>query len=271
MVDSHVNAYVRFKLALTEDNPTIRTYEEALWAELPDGKTAPVEGSLAILDALHARWVSFLRGLEPADFARPLVYPGVGDVTVDLLLEIYGWHGPHHEAHVTTAAGARGGGRTPLTSLNVPEYRSPDHDFRYAPRQCTERRGLAGRRAEAAQPSPRHHGGRRGASRRGGSRPVYIGFDPTGVEPAPRQHGPDHGTRARPALRAIRRSLSWEAAPGLIGDPSGKHGGTSAAIPSEDAAAENAERDSGATRALPGLRRRSRTPARMLKQSRLAG
>jgi len=102
VVDSHMNAYVRFKLALTEDNPTIRTYEEHLWAEFPDAKTAPVEGSLAILDALHARWVSFLRGLDPADFARPLHYPGIGDVTVDLLLEIYGWHGPHHEAHVTT-------------------------------------------------------------------------------------------------------------------------------------------------------------------------
>ena len=101
VVDSHVNAYVRFKLALTEDNPAIRTYEEAVWAELPDAKTAPVEGSLAILEALHPRWVSCLRSLEPEDFARPLQYPGIGDVTVDLLLEIYGWHGPHHEAHIT--------------------------------------------------------------------------------------------------------------------------------------------------------------------------
>jgi hypothetical protein len=102
VVDSHVNAYVRFKLALTEDNPTIRTYEEHVWAELPDAKSAPVEGSLAILDALHERWVSVLRNMGPEDFARPLHYPGVGDVTVDALLEIYGWHGPHHEAHVTT-------------------------------------------------------------------------------------------------------------------------------------------------------------------------
>jgi hypothetical protein len=101
VVDSHVNAYVRFKLALTEDHPTIRTYEEQHWAELPDGKSAPVEGSLAILDALHRRWVSFLRDLGPEDFARSLHYPGVGDVTVDRLLEIYGWHCPHHEAHVT--------------------------------------------------------------------------------------------------------------------------------------------------------------------------
>jgi hypothetical protein len=102
VVDSHVNAYVRFKLALTEDNPTVRTYEEHLWAEQPDAKIAPVEGSLAILDALHPRWVSFLRNLGPDDFRRLLHYPGIGDVKVDLLLEIYGWHGPHHEAHITT-------------------------------------------------------------------------------------------------------------------------------------------------------------------------
>lgn len=102
VVDSHINAYVRFKLALTEDKPTIRPYEEQLWAELPDAKLAPVEGSLAILETLHTRWVSFLRNLGPEDFGRPLHYPGIGDVTVDLLLEIYGWHGPHHEAHVTS-------------------------------------------------------------------------------------------------------------------------------------------------------------------------
>jgi uncharacterized damage-inducible protein DinB len=108
VVDSHVNAYVRFKLALTEDNPTIRTYEEQLWAELPDGKTAPVDGSLSMLDALHARWVACLRGMAPEDFERPLHYPGMGDVQVDRLLEIYGWHGPHHEAHVTALRGRMG-------------------------------------------------------------------------------------------------------------------------------------------------------------------
>lgn len=102
VVDSHVNAYCRFKLTMTEDKPTIRTYEEQLWAELPEAKSAPVEMSLAILDALHARWVSFLRALRPEDFSRPLHYPGSGDVTMDRLLEIYGWHGPHHEAHVTS-------------------------------------------------------------------------------------------------------------------------------------------------------------------------
>jgi len=102
VVDSHVNAYCRFKLALTEDNPTIRTYEEKEWAELPDGKSDPIEGSLAILDALHPRWVSLLRRMEPSDFERPLHYPGIGDRKVDVLLEIYGWHGAHHEAHITS-------------------------------------------------------------------------------------------------------------------------------------------------------------------------
>lgn len=101
VVDSHLNAYVRFKLAVTEDVPTIGTYQESVWAELPDGKHAPVEGSLRILEALHPRWVSFLRALEPADFRRAVNHPEIGQITVDTLLEIYGWHGPHHEAHVT--------------------------------------------------------------------------------------------------------------------------------------------------------------------------
>jgi len=100
VVDSHMNAYVRFKLAMTEDHPSIRSYEEHIWAELPDAKSAPVEGSLAILDALHPRWVSFLRSLDVTDFARTLDYPGKGSVAVDLLLEIYGWHAPHHEGHI---------------------------------------------------------------------------------------------------------------------------------------------------------------------------
>ena len=100
VVDSHVNAYCRFKLAATEDHPTIRTYEEKEWAELPDTRLPP-EASLAILDALHARWVAFLDAVGPAYFERTLHYPGMGDVPVDVLLEIYGWHGRHHEAHVT--------------------------------------------------------------------------------------------------------------------------------------------------------------------------
>ena len=100
VVDSHVNAYCRFKLAATEDHPTIRTYEEKEWAKLPDSRLPP-EVSLAILDALHARWVAFLDAVEPSYFERTLHYPGMGDVTADVLLEIYAWHGPHHVAHVT--------------------------------------------------------------------------------------------------------------------------------------------------------------------------
>ena len=102
VVDSHLNSYVRFKLAVTEDNPTICTYEEKLWAELPDAKTAPIEGSLDLLESLHRRWVSFLRALEPEQYARTLIHPESGALTVDVLLEIYGWHSAHHEAHITT-------------------------------------------------------------------------------------------------------------------------------------------------------------------------
>lgn len=101
VVDSHVNSYIRFKLAVTEDHPRITTYEQEVWAELPDGKTAPVEGSLAILEALHPRWVAFLRALPDAAFARTIDHPELGDITVDQLLEVYGWHCPHHEGHVT--------------------------------------------------------------------------------------------------------------------------------------------------------------------------
>jgi uncharacterized damage-inducible protein DinB len=102
VVDSHVNAYCRFKLAATEDHPTIRTYEEKDWAEQPDAKTLPPEASLAILDTLHARWVAFLDAMPEEFFTRTLHYPDMGDITVDVLLEIYGWHGPHHTAHVTS-------------------------------------------------------------------------------------------------------------------------------------------------------------------------
>ena len=108
LVDSHVNSYVRFKLALTEDKPTIKAYDESVWAELPDAKEGPVEGSLAILDALHARWVSMLRRMTPDQFRRTLHHPEIGDITVDFLLEIYGWHCPHHEAHITQLRSAQG-------------------------------------------------------------------------------------------------------------------------------------------------------------------
>lgn len=99
--DSHLNAYVRFKLGLTEDNPTIKTYDEARWAELEDGKSTPVEVSLALLDAVHDRWVRLLRSLGPEDFERTLNHPDHGAMTLDSLLALYAWHGRHHVAHIT--------------------------------------------------------------------------------------------------------------------------------------------------------------------------
>lgn len=101
VADSHMNAYVRVKLALTADAPAIVPYDEAAWARLPDSRL-PVEPSLALLDALHHRWVTVLRTLGPAELARPYRHPEQGDVPVRTALAIYAWHGRHHTAHVTT-------------------------------------------------------------------------------------------------------------------------------------------------------------------------
>lgn len=101
LVDSHANSYCRFKLTMTEEHPTIRTYDEAAWGELQDARTADVDLSLAILDGLHARWTAWLRTLTDADWARTLYHPEVGDLALDQLLAMYGWHGPHHVAHIT--------------------------------------------------------------------------------------------------------------------------------------------------------------------------
>jgi uncharacterized damage-inducible protein DinB len=98
--DSHLNAYIRCKWALTEDRPTIKTYEEARWAELPDSRSAPIEVSLALLENLHRRWVALLRALPAADFARTIQHPEWGLVNLDQLLGLYAWHGRHHVAHV---------------------------------------------------------------------------------------------------------------------------------------------------------------------------
>jgi len=100
--DSHVNAYTRFKLALTEDVPTIKTYEEAQWAELPEARSAPIGVSLALLDALHQRWVLLLRVLAPAQFARAFRHPELGVMTLDQQIALYAWHGRHHLAHITS-------------------------------------------------------------------------------------------------------------------------------------------------------------------------
>lgn len=101
VADSHLNSYIRFRWAMTEDNPTIKTYQETRWAELEDARTAPVEVSLALLESLHDRWVRLLRSMTPEDFSRPLTHPENGPMSMDGLLNIYGWHGRHHVAHVT--------------------------------------------------------------------------------------------------------------------------------------------------------------------------
>jgi len=100
--DSHMNAYVRFRLAITENEPTIKPYEQKLWAELPDAKTADVEMSLHLLDSLHQRWVSLLRSMKPADFQRKFIHPENGAGTLERTLQMYAWHGKHHVAHITS-------------------------------------------------------------------------------------------------------------------------------------------------------------------------
>lgn len=106
--DSHVNAYVRFKLALTEDAPTIKPYEESRWAELADSRL-PIAPSLALLEALHTRWVAVLRAMSDADFARTYVHPEHGRTfTLGGVLGMYAWHGRHHTAHVTSLRSRRG-------------------------------------------------------------------------------------------------------------------------------------------------------------------
>lgn len=100
--DSHMNSYVRFKLTMTEQQPTIKPYEEHLWAELPEAKSAPIEISLKLLESLHERWVLFLRNLKPEDFARTLNHPESGVMNLDRLLQLYAWHGRHHVAHITS-------------------------------------------------------------------------------------------------------------------------------------------------------------------------
>ena len=99
--DSHMNAYVRFKMALTENDPVIKTYEEQLWAELPDTRETATDVSLVMLRALHTRWVVLLRSMTDEDFAKRYVHPQMGPVTLEKALALYAWHGPHHTAHVT--------------------------------------------------------------------------------------------------------------------------------------------------------------------------
>lgn len=106
--DSHLNAYIRFKLGLTEEQPTIKPYDQERWARLSDVAAVPVDVSLTLLEALHVRWVALLRGMSAADFARTFVHPEMGTLRLDQTLALYAWHGEHHTAHVTTLRARRG-------------------------------------------------------------------------------------------------------------------------------------------------------------------
>src|SRR5258708_7539992 len=98
--ESHMNAYIRFKLALTEDEPTIKPYMEDRWAKLADVQSTPVEVSLALLESLHDRWVRLLRSIKPEEWKRTFRHPEMGAVSLDKNVALYSWHGRHHVAHV---------------------------------------------------------------------------------------------------------------------------------------------------------------------------
>ena len=106
--DSHMYAFIRLKLALTETEPTIKLYDEAEWAKLPDVRGTPLETSLVLLDSLHRRWVVLWESLSEAQFARALRHPDFGIMRVDQLLAQYAWHGRHHVAHITSLRERRG-------------------------------------------------------------------------------------------------------------------------------------------------------------------
>lgn len=101
--ESHMNAYIRVKLALTEEKPTIKPYDEDAWSKLADVGVTPIETSLTLLDALHTRWVNMLRTMKDDEFRRTFKHPEYpGDFSIDGLLALYAWHGRHHVAHITS-------------------------------------------------------------------------------------------------------------------------------------------------------------------------
>ena len=102
VADSHANAYVRFRLALTEDSPRIKPYKEAAWAELADAKSAPIEPSLTMLRGLHERWVRLLSSMTDADWERAYDHPEGGPTQLERALALYAWHCRHHVAHITS-------------------------------------------------------------------------------------------------------------------------------------------------------------------------
>jgi len=100
--DSHMNSYIRFKFALTEHEPTIKPYDEAVWAQLVDARTGPIEPSLDLLEGLHHRWTLLLRSLSDQDVKRKFYHPELGVVTIEQYIALYAWHGKHHVAHITS-------------------------------------------------------------------------------------------------------------------------------------------------------------------------
>jgi hypothetical protein len=107
VADSHMNAFIRFKLGLTEDNPTIKPYPEHLWADLADQKL-PTDVSLPIVDNVHQRWVTVLRSMKETDWARTFNHPEMGVQRLDRALALYAWHGRHHVAHITSLRKQKG-------------------------------------------------------------------------------------------------------------------------------------------------------------------
>ncbi len=101
--DSHLNSFIRFKWALTEQRPVIKAYDEQRWAELPDYTATPIGVSLELLDALHRRWVVLLRGLGPTELDREFIHPDAGPQTLSATIGSYAWHGKHHLAHIQRA------------------------------------------------------------------------------------------------------------------------------------------------------------------------
>lgn len=105
VADSHLNSYCRYRLALTEDEPVIKPYKEAAWAELPDALNGPVDVSLQLLTSLHARWVVLLKAMSDADFQKKYRHPELGVRTLDKTTGLYAWHGKHHLAHIRLSRG----------------------------------------------------------------------------------------------------------------------------------------------------------------------
>jgi hypothetical protein len=110
LADSHLNAFMRVKLALTEQTPLIRAYDQKAWAALPDGKTADIGPSLAILDGLHARWVTVIKNMSAADWGRGMKHPERGPLSQDFVLQLYAWHSLHHVAHISSLRERKGWG-----------------------------------------------------------------------------------------------------------------------------------------------------------------